>query len=245
LDRKVQTYNTKAFIAKDPISVPHQFSKKQDIEIAGFFAAIIAWGNRTTIIQNANRIMHAMENDPYHFICHHKPNDLKAFLTIKHRTFQPTDILYFIHFLQYHYSKHKSLESAFFFSTSSNIKESLIRFHNYFFSLEHPERTRKHISTPQKNAACKRLAMYLRWMVRSDKQGVDFGIWKTCKPEHLICPLDIHVSRVAYRLGLLPNEKATWMHAEILTKNLRQLDASDPCKYDFALFGLGAEERVK
>jgi uncharacterized protein (TIGR02757 family) len=245
LDQKVVEYNQPKFIERDPICIPHRFSKKQDIEIAGFFAAILAWGNRTTIIQNATRIMQAMDNAPHDFICHHTDNDLKAFLDIKHRTFNATDLYYFIHFLQLHYTQQDSFESAFCRNKTEGMKERLIAFNQYFFSIEHPQRTQKHISSPAKNSACKRLNMFLRWMVRQDKQGVDFGIWKKIKMHELICPLDIHVSNVAFRLQLIPQQKANWQMAQMLTEQLRELDAKDPAKYDFALFGLGAEEKVR
>lgn len=245
LDQKVKEYNQVKFIEVDPIVVPHQFSIQQDIEIAGFFAAIIAWGNRTTIIRNANRIVQAMDGAPFQFIKQHQEKDLKRFLNIKHRTFNATDLLYFIHFLKLHYAAYESLENAFLLSESSAMKDRLIAFQQYVFSVEHPERTRKHISTPAKNSACKRLNMYLRWMVRRDEQGVDFGIWKKISMKDLICPLDVHVGNVAYELKLISENKANWKNAEALTNVLKTFDSNDPCKYDFALFGLGAEERVR
>ena len=245
LNLKVDEYNQLTFIERDPISIPHQFTKKQDIEIAGFFAAILAWGNRTTIIQNANRIMEAMENSPYEFILNHKEKDLKRFLNIKHRTFNATDLLYLIHFLKIHFKEYDSLEDAFFIKRGVNQKQRLIDFHEYIFSFEHPERTRKHISNPEKNSACKRINMYLRWMVRKDDRGVDVGIWNRMKMNELMIPMDIHVSHVAYRLGLIKENKANWKTATELTNALIAMDADDPCKYDFALFALGVEERVR
>jgi uncharacterized protein (TIGR02757 family) len=245
LNRKVLEYNNPTFIANDPISIPHQFSLKQDIEIAAFFVATLAWGNRTSIINSANKIMQAMHFAPHDFILNHQAQDLKFFMDIKHRTFNTTDLLYFIHFLTFHYATNESLESAFAKSNTTDIKARLIAFHNYFFSVEYPERTRKHVSTPIRNSACKRLNMFLRWMVRADNQGVDFGIWHSIKMSELICPLDIHVARVSNRLLLIPNQKANWQNAEILTNVLKSFDKNDPCKYDFALFSLGAEERIK
>lgn len=247
LEQRAALYNRKEFIAKDPVSVPHRFSKMQDIEIAGLFAAILAWGNRTTIINNANRIMELMDEAPYDFLLNHQENDLKKFMVFAHRTFNATDLLYFIYFLQDHYQRFDSLEDAFVpleVYTLPTIEQALVHFHHYFFSIEHPERTRKHISTPSRNSACKRLCMYLRWMVRSDKCGVDFGIWKKISPAQLVCPLDVHVARVAKRLQLLPDEKSNWKNALLLTKQLSAFDANDPARYDFALFGLGAEERL-
>ncbi len=248
LDRKVKEYNTTQFIVKDPICIPHSFSKKQDIEIAGFFAATLAWGNRTSIINSCNRILEAMDHAPHDFLLNHEEVDLKRFLDIKHRTFNATDLLYFIQFLSHHYRKHASLESAFFPSGLKgkiDMKERLIYFNQTFFSLEHSARTHKHVSTPLKKSACKRLNMFLRWMVRQDDHGVDFGIWKSIKPSELICPLDVHVGRVAHRLGLIQENKGNWQTAEELTESLRQFDANDPVKYDYALFGLGVEERVR
>ena len=247
LDQRAALYNRREFIATDPISVPHRFSAKQDIEIAGLFAAVLAWGNRTTIINNANRIMQLMDEAPYDFLLNHHETDLKRFLSFAHRTFNATDLLYFIYFLQDHYQRFHSLEDAFVPAATYKevtIEQALIHFHHYFFSIEHPERTRKHISTPSRNSACKRLCMYLRWMVRADDQGVDFGIWKKISPAQLITPLDVHVARVAKRLKLLPDEKSNWKNALLLTEQLRAFDSYDPVRYDFALFGLGAEERL-
>ncbi len=246
LDDKVRLYNRPSFISGDPICIPHAFTKKQDVEIAGLFAAVLAWGNRTTIINNCRKLMLWMDNAPHDFILNHKDTDLKKMIGFAHRTFNATDLLYFIHFLQYHYTGHNSLEDAFVAEKRyeyDTVEEALIYFHNYFFSIEHPERTRKHISTPLRNSACKRINMYLRWMVRKDKNGVDFGLWKKISPRRLVCPLDVHVARVGYRLGLLDNEKSNWSNALRLTYHLRELNPDDPAAYDFALFGLGMAER--
>ena len=246
LNAKVALYNQPSFIEKDPVSIPHSFTKKQDIEISGLFAAVLAWGNRTTIINNCSKLMAWMDNKPHDFILHHKDTDLKPFVHFVHRTFNATDLLYFIEFLQYHYSSHHSLEDAFVpgkHYKEENVEQALIHFHNYFFSIEHPERTRKHIATPERNSACKRLNMYLRWMVRRDKNGVDFGIWKKIKPQQLVCPLDVHVARVAERLGLLDSITSDWANAIHLTGQLKELNPEDPAIYDYALFGLGMAER--
>lgn len=246
LDEKVAVYNRPAFIEKDPICIPHRFSLKQDIEISGLFAAVLAWGNRTSIINSCNKIMEWMDNQPYDFIRNHKDTDLKRFLHFAHRTFNTTDLLYFIYFLQYHYTSHSSLEDAFTgeaIYNEANVKGALVRFHRYFFSIEHPERTKKHIATPERNSACKRLNMYLRWMVRKDDCGVDFGLWNKITPAQLVCPLDVHVARVAHRLELLPADKADWKNAEALTALLKELNPDDPAIYDYALFGLGMAER--
>lgn len=243
LNRKVDEHNQPSFIKDDPVSVPHLFTIKQDIEIAGFFSAIFAWGNRATIIRKASELMQLMHSQPYSFVLHHNDNDLKSLLSFRHRTFNATDLLYFIEFLRFHYSTHQSLESAFTMH-GDTMEEMLTGFHHYFFSLDDvPARTKKHISTPEKNSACKRLNMFLRWMVRNDGKGVDFGIWKNIRPAQLICPLDLHVSRVAKRFGLLQRKNADWQAALALTGQLRSFDNEDPVKYDFALFALGVVEK--
>lgn len=243
MDQKVDVYNQHSFIVNDPISIPHLFSKKQDIEIAGFFAAVFAWGNRTTIINKSKELMELMNYKPYDFCLHHSSSDLKRMLNFKHRTFNSTDLLYFISFLNFHYTNHKSLETAFTMHGKTADK-MLTGFHHYFFSLEHvPERTRKHIATPERKSSCKRLNMFLRWMVRKDNNGVDFGIWKNISPAELICPIDVHVARVARRLNILIRKQTDWEAALELTKYLRTLDSKDPVKYDFALFGLGVMEK--
>lgn len=260
LEKKVLEYNHPSFIESDPISIPHRYSKKQDIEIAGFFSAIFSWGNRTTIIRKSNELMQALDNAPHDFIRNHRPADLKRLSDFKHRTFNATDLYYFIHFLQYHYQHADSLESAFLpltdrsrkKDTLSNgesheyepVKESLSVFYSRFFSLEEaPRRTQKHISSPEKKSTCKRLNMYLRWMVRMDNKGVDFGLWKKLSPVDLICPVDLHVARVARRFGLISRKQTDWQTAVELTRALRLMDPVDPVKYDFALFGLGVVEK--
>jgi uncharacterized protein (TIGR02757 family) len=241
-NRKVDEYDQPSFIKADPVCIPHMFSKKQDIEIAGFFAAVFAWGNRTIIINKSRELMKLMDNAPYQFITQHQDKDLKNLLGFKHRTFNTTDLLYFIEFFRYHYSKHKSLETAFTMH-GNTVEEMLTGFHHYFFSLEHvPQRTKKHIATPEKNSTCKRLNMFLRWMVRQNS-GVDFGIWKKINPSQLICPIDLHVARVAKRFNLLQRKQMDWNAALELTGYLRTLDPNDPVKYDFALFGLGVIEK--
>jgi len=247
LDEKVSVYNNRTFIENDPISVPHAFNKKQDIEIAGFFAATLAWGQRTTIIRNSRRITELMDSDPHNFIVNHKDRDLIPFQNFVHRTFNSTDLLYFIHFLKHHYQKEESLETAFFREPRSEtdcMQDALISFQQYFFSLEHPLRTHKHIASPGKNSACKRLNMYLRWMVRNDENKVDFGIWSKIKQSQLICPLDVHVARVANRLGLLDNTDSNWKNAVTLTNQLRIMNPSDPVIYDYALFSIDLEDKL-
>jgi uncharacterized protein (TIGR02757 family) len=247
LDQKVSEYNTSAFIELDPVSIPHRFSKKQDIEIAGFFAAILAWGQRKTIINKCGDLLAMMDNSPHDFVLNHSEEDLKVFLNFKHRTFNDVDTLYFIHFFSWFYKENDSLEKAFTIGWNPEIEvmEVLLKnFHQFFFQLpEAPDRTKKHIATPERNSACKRLNMFLRWMVRSDSKGVDFGLWQKIKPYQLICPCDLHVDRVGRKLGLISRKQTDWQTAKELTGRLRQFDPMDPVKYDFALFGLGIEEK--
>lgn len=246
LDKKVEQYNLPHFIEADPISIPHRFTLLQDREIAGFFAAILSWGTRSAIISSAGRLMELMDNTPYDFILHHEEKDLGRFLTFRYRTFNATDLLYFISFFREYYSSVTSLESAFsahLDATDKTVEKALRGFYKIFFAGDHPERTRKHISTPAKNAACKRLNMFLRWMVRRDHQGVDFGVWRNIAPSQLVCPMDVHVARVAFRFELTRSAEVNWKNAVALTDELRKFDPSDPVKYDFALFGLGIVEK--
>jgi len=249
LDRKVLEFNAPSFITNDPVCIPHLFSKRQDIEIAGFFASIFAWGNRKTIINKCKLLLQIMDNAPYEFCINHRDEDLKRLERFCHRTFNDTDLLYFISFFKFHYSNHNSLEVAFFNNKTMKQPENIIAaslnsFYEYFFSLNDvPARTRKHIASPAKNSSCKRLNMYLRWMVRNDKKGVDFGIWKKISPSQLICPVDVHVARVARYFNLLKRKVVDWQAAVELTNELIKFDRDDPVKYDFALFGLGVLEK--
>lgn len=246
LNEKASAYNRPSFIEADPISIPHLFTRKQDIEIAGLFAAVFAWGNRTTIIQKSHELMHRMDMSPHAFITGHSVADLKRLQGFKHRTFNEDDIFYFVELLRHHYLHHQSLEGAFsrwMNKGDDTIENALIGFKKYFFSLEHLRRTQKHISSPGQNSSCKRLCMYLRWMVRYDSAGVDFGLWKKIKPSQLICPIDLHVARVAKRFGLMDRKNPDWQAALELTGHLRAFDSHDPVKYDFALFGLGVIEK--
>ncbi|WP_394341556.1 TIGR02757 family protein [Pelobium manganitolerans] len=278
LDSKVDCYNNPNFIENDPISIPHLFNKQQDIEIMGFWSAMLAWGQRKTIINKCRELISLMDGAPYDFIMNHRDEDLKRMLNFKHRTFNATDTLYFIAFFRHHYQNYSSLEDAFLpfgdkeaefredFAvndfTESGQKQSspscllsqmakhtvegnLNYFRSYFFSLEDfPRRTMKHISSPSQKSTCKRLNMFLRWMVRDDNRGVDFGLWKRIKPAQLVCPCDVHVDRVARHLGLIDRKQTDWQTALELTAKLRQFDAQDPAKYDFALFGLGVEGEI-
>lgn len=243
LDEQVEKFNAPAFIENDPISIPHQFSKLQDIEIIGFWAAMLAWGQRKTIISKAKELVQLMDGSPHDFIVNHQEKDRAAFLDFKHRTFQATDTLYFLEFLQHFYQEHNSLETAFsqhINSLDTHTGNGLAGFHDLFFSLpDFPQRTRKHIATPKRKSSCKRLNMFLRWMVRKDNKGVDFGLWNNISPSQLLIPLDVHVDRVARKLGLLERKQTDWLSVLELTENLRALDPTDPVKYDFALFGIG------
>lgn len=247
LDRKVDEYNQPSFISKDPVCIPHLFAKKQDKEIAGFFASIFAWGNRTTIINKSRELMALMDQAPHEFITSHSEDQLKRMLAFKHRTFNTTDLLYFILFLKFHYSHSSTLESAFtkwMLPGDVNIENALTGFHHYFFSLpDAPVRTKKHIATPAKGSTCKRLNMFLRWMVRKDDRGVDFGLWKKISPSQLVCPIDVHVARVASHFKLVKRKAVDWQTALELTETLKKFDRQDPVKYDFALFGLGVAEK--
>lgn len=241
LDEKFILYNNPGFIENDPISIPHRFKIKQDIEIAGFFAAIFAWGKRQIIINKSTELMKRMGDSPFQFVTQHSDSDLKDLLGFKHRTFNDTDLLYCVDFFKRHYLNHDSLEEAF---RGETMEKKLNYFSSYFFnSSDAPSRTKKHIPSPIRSSACKRINMYLRWMVRDDTAGVDFGIWKSIKPSELICPLDLHVERAAKTLQLLTRDKPDWRAALELTDNLKQFDANDPVKYDFALFGLSIEEK--
>jgi uncharacterized protein (TIGR02757 family) len=248
LDMAVERYNVPNFIEKDPILIPHRFSKLQDIEISGFWVAMLAWGQRVTIINSANSLLERMDYAPYDFIINHLEQDRAKFLDFKHRTFQATDTLYFLEFFQNYYKENHSLETAFFKhlgKKDQTTENALIGFHNTFF--EHPfapDRTRKHVSTPVRGSTCKRLNMFLRWMVRSDANGVDFGLWKQIKPDQLLIPLDVHVDRVARQWGLLHREKTDWKAVLELTETLRKYDPNDPVKYDFALFGSAVSDDV-
>jgi len=248
LDRKVALYNQPSFIADDPVSVPHWFSHKQDIEIAGFWAAMLAWGQRVTIINKCKELFTLMDMAPHQFMLHHQEADLKALTGFKHRTFNTTDTLYFVHFLSWFYRNHTSLEEAFcrgITPESDTVEAGLVNFHRLFFSLpDAPQRTKKHVATPERKSACKRINMFLRWMVRQDDQGIDFGLWQRIQPAQLVCPCDLHVERVARRMGLITRKQADWATALELTYKLRQFDAADPVKYDFALFGLGIVEKM-
>ncbi|MGF7216159.1 uncharacterized protein (TIGR02757 family) [Spirosoma lacussanchae] len=246
LDAKADQYNRPSFIERDPISIPHRFSRRQDIEIMGFWAAVLAWGQRPVILKKANELIDLMDGSPYDFVRSHQESDLTRFLAFKHRTFNATDALYFLHFFRTYYQENDSLEDAFVTdstsTTGNTVESALVAFHDRFCCDPFfPDRTRKHIATPARNSSCKRLLMFLRWMVRRDDRGVDFGLWTRLRPEQLVMPIDVHVNRVARSLGLLNRPQTDWKAAIELTDALRQFDPADPVRYDFALFGLGVE----
>ncbi|WP_236979382.1 TIGR02757 family protein [Membranihabitans maritimus] len=246
MDHHSARFEEKSFCENDPILIPRKFSRKQDIEIAGFFAAILSWGLRKTIIAKCSQLMEWMDNAPYDFILNHTDIDLKRMEKFKHRTFQPADALYFIHFFHQYYQAHESLEWAFSNQNQEyeSVEEGLNSFRQRFFNSEYAlERTKKHVPSPLRNSACKRINMFMRWMVRSEKNGVDFGIWSNYSAAQLYIPLDIHVHRVATDLGLLKRKQPDWKAVKELTENLKKFDPEDPVKYDFALFGLGIERK--
>lgn len=243
LDEKVNLYNNPKFIESDPIQVPHLFSKKEDIEVAAYLTATIAWGNRKSIIKNANRMMDLLDHSPYDFVMMHQDTDLDRFDGFVHRTFNSEDLKQFIKSLNHIYKVHGGLETVFAkHAEKSSLQQSIHQFKTAFFELPHIERTKKHVSDPLKNSAAKRINMYLRWMVRNDNCGVDFGIWKSLSPAQLSCPLDVHSGNVARKLGLLKRKQNDGKALAELDKALRELDSNDPVKYDFALFGLGVFE---
>lgn len=248
LDEKYFQFNNTAFIETDPISIPHQFSKKEDIEIAAFLVATIAWGQRISIINNGNKLMRLMGHEPHEFIMNFSKRDALRFEDFVHRTFNSTDCIFFLNSLKNIYTKYKGLEHAFsdkLIKDEKDVKNAITNFRELFLSIPHQSRSDKHISNPSAKSSAKRLCMYLRWMVRKDKHGVDFGIWKSINPSQLCLPLDIHTGNVSRKLGLLTRSQNDWQAVEEITSVLKTFDKKDPIKYDFSLFGLGAFEGFK
>jgi uncharacterized protein (TIGR02757 family) len=244
LDNKVIQYNNPKFIESDPIQIPHQFSIKEDIEITAFLTATIAWGKRQMIIKNSNKMLEIMDNSPYDYVMNHSETDLEKTAPFVHRTFNGDDFSFFVKSLQNIYLHHNGLEGVFNqFTVDENNKRVIHNFKKVFFEVPHQQRTMKHVSDPMKGSASKRINMFLRWMVRRDNTGVDFGLWKDIPMSKLSCPLDVHSGNVARKLGLLTRKQNDWRALEELDTNLRKLDANDPTKYDFALFGLGVFEK--
>ena len=244
LDAKVEQYNRPDFLSTDPLGIPHRFTKKEDIEISGFLTATIAWGNRKSIINNSERMMELLDNSPFDFVMNHQEKDLENLQGFVHRTFNGEDLRYFIRSLNNIYKQHGGLENAFALKgDTTSLQMSISQFKTIFFELDHQPRTTKHVSDPQKGSAAKRINMFLRWMVRNNNSGVDFGIWDKISPSQLSCPLDVHSGNVARKLGLIQRKQNDGKALAELDVNLRKLDSQDPVKYDFALFGLGVFEK--
>jgi len=244
LDEKVAQYNQRTFISGDPVSIPHKFSIKADIEISGFLTALISWGRRDMIIQSANYLMELMDNNPFEFIINASKSDLKRLSLFYYRTFKADDLLFLIEALRIVYTEHGGLEQITRdgFDKNGKVKDSIIHIRKVLLQSPHLVRSEKHLANLEKGSAAKRINMFLRWMVRNDKNGVDFGLWKSIPPSALLCPLDVHSGRTARKLGLLLRKQNDWKAVEELTSNLRLLDPDDPVKYDYALFGIGVFE---
>ena len=243
LDEKVDLYNRPEFIESDPISIPHRYTLKEDIEISGFLASTIAWGNRKMILRSAGRMMDLLENSPYDFIMNAGDDEIEAIERFVHRTFNTTDFIYFLKALRNIYKNKGGLETVFTTHlTDDSLLPAIHEFHKIFFELSHEKRTERHVSDPFKGSATKKLNMYLRWMVRKDNRGVDFGLWKSISPAALSCPLDVHSGNIARKLGLLTRKQNDFKAVLELDKQLRSFDKDDPVKYDFALFGLGVSD---
>ena len=243
LEEKYHKYNNPSFIDQDPISIPHFFTRKEDIEIAGFLTATISWGNRAGIVKDATRLFTMMDCTPFEFIMNSSAPDLKPFGSFYHRTFNGQDCIFFMESLRNIYQNYGGLEDIFSGMNKGGIKESIAYFRNVFLEVKHQSRSDKHIANPSGGASAKRILMFLRWMVRNDGRGVDFGLWKKIDTMNLYCPIDVHSGNVARKLGLLKRKSNDWKAVEELTANLRKFDPADPVKYDFALFGLGVFER--
>jgi uncharacterized protein (TIGR02757 family) len=241
LEKRYNDHHRFEFIENDPISVPHRFSKKDDIEIAGLFASVLAWGQRQVTIRNALKLMEMMDHAPHDFMLHHRMADLKPIKKFVHRTFNGEDAVCFIRALKNVYLHHGGMEKFFtkVFADAGDAGLPISEFRKIFFSLPHQKRTEKHLPDPLTGSAAKRMNMFLRWMVRPDDAGIDFGIWKKISPAKLVCPLDVHSANNARRWGLLTRKQNDWKAAMELTMNLRKLDAADPVRFDFALFGDG------
>ena len=245
LDFKADQYNHPDFIKSDPIQIPHQYTLKEDIEISAFLTSTVAWGNRKMIINSATKMMQAMGNNPYDFVMNANEYQIEAIDSVVHRTFNTEDFRFFIKSLQNIYQQHQGLEHLFSKDKELNLQQRISRFKQTFFEMEHPSRTTKHISDPLKGSSSKRINMFLRWMCRNDKKGVDFGLWRSIAPSELSCPLDVHSGNVARSLGILNRKQNDQKALQELDNALRKFDPDDPVKYDFALFGLGVFEGVK
>lgn len=246
LDQRVDCYNKPSFIGLDPVSIPHRFTQREDIEISGFLAATIAWGNRVAILRSADRMMSIMGHTPYNFIINHSESDLKGIDACIHRTFNSEDFIYFIEALKYIYLEKGGMEEIFArYQVDGSLQPAIHEFRRIFFELPHNSRTERHVSDPYKGSAAKKINMFLRWMVRRDDRGVDFGLWRSISPAVLSCPLDVHSGNVARKLGLLKRKQSDAKAVTELDTALRAMDHEDPVKYDFALFGLGVFENFR
>jgi uncharacterized protein (TIGR02757 family) len=243
LEEKYNQYNHPGFIPLDPVSVPHSFTRKEDIEIAGFLTATISWGTRTSIVKDARALLKRMDCSPHEFLTQSEPSEFDPFRSFYHRTFNGEDCVFFLRSLRNIYLHHSGLEGCFSAGKTHGMKTGLTEFRKIFLEIPHEKRSEKHLPDPEKGSSCKRLNMFLRWMVRDDSRGVDFGLWKEIRPSGLFCPLDVHTARVARKLGLITRKQNDWRAVEELTANLRSFDPKDPVKYDFALFGLGIFEK--
>lgn len=242
LDEMAQKYETKDFIAPDPISIPHRYELKEDIEIAGFLAATIAWGQRPTILKNGHRLMDILGSSPFDFIMNHRPSDLQKLDGFVHRTFQSIDLKHFIKALRHIYTRHEGLESIFIkHQTEDSLHDAITALHHHFFEIPHEKRTTKHVANPSKGSVAKRIHMFLRWMIRSADRGVDFGLWDIL-PSKLSIPMDVHVANMSRKLGLIQGKQNNLRSLTELNNQLRNFDAVDPVKYDFALFGMGVNK---
>ncbi|MBK6345489.1 MAG: TIGR02757 family protein [Bacteroidales bacterium] len=242
LDEKTNLYNRPEFITGDPVSIPRSFTFREDIEISGFMAATIAWGQRTTIVRNGFRLMEMMGNTPYDFVMNAGPSDLKRVSGFVHRTFNGDDCLFFIESLRNIYLNHGGPEAVFragIRQDEPDVYRAICHFRQVFLESPHLDRSAKHLANPAAGSTAKRINMFLRWMVRKDDQGVDFGLWNSISPSLLCCPLDVHSGNTARKLGLLKRKQNDWKAVVELTNNLRMFDPDDPARYDFALFGMG------
>lgn len=248
LEDSYSTYHTSTFIVDDPISIPKSFTNTRDIEIIGLWTAVLSWGLRKTIINKGKELCRLMHNEPFDFIMNHTEQDLRKITTFKHRTFNDTDTLCFIDFFKWYYSNYSSLEEAFIVDNSAKgekVEAGINNFHQLFINAPgFIDRSKKHIASPAKNSSCKRINMFLRWMVRKDDAGIDFGIWQKLSMSELMIPLDIHVYRVAIELKLLKRKKTDWKAVKELTQSLRKFDPDDPVRYDYALFSLGVHKKL-
>ncbi|MCW5898348.1 MAG: TIGR02757 family protein [Flavobacteriales bacterium] len=242
LEEAYERFARPAFVADDPIQVPRAFNQRGDAETIGFLTATIAWGQRKTIIANAQRLSRMMDEAPHDFVMHATPTELRTLERFTHRTFQPVDLRHFIRALRHLYQHHGGLEGAFLLDGQvGEMAAAIARFKARFFAIQHQPRTRKHVADPAKGSNAKRINMFLRWMVRPADRGVDLGLWKRIAPADLMMPLDVHTGRMGRALGLLTRKQDDWKAVEELTAALREFDALDPVKYDIALFGLGVE----